>query len=171
MELSEAIRKRRSVRKFLADKDVTDDQIKQILEAAILAPSSHNSQAWRFIVVRDKGLRTRLANKASHGWFIEQVPAAIVVCADLNELAKIGERSVDTFSLQDTAAAIENMLLTMTDLGLASCWVGAFNEQITKEILDLKEGIRPVAILPVGYPAKEPKMPERKPLNDVTEWR
>lgn len=171
MELSDVIRKRRSVRKFDPAGEVRDDQIKMIIEAGILAPSSGNTQCWRFIVVRDTDLKNKLAKDVGHQPFISEAPVVIVVCADLERSAKYGERGVNTYSLQDTAAAIENMLLTITDLGLASCWIGAFDEDAAAKFLGLSKHIRPVAMLPVGRAADTPKMPRRKPIDDVSEWR
>lgn len=171
MELSEVIKKRRSIRKFDSTRDVTDDQIKTILEAAILAPSSGNTQCGRYIVVRDKGLKERLSTEAGHQPFIREVPVVIIVCADLEASAAYGERGINTYSLQDTAAAIQNMLLMTTDIGLASCWVGAFDEDGAKRVLNLPKNLRPVAMLPIGYTTKSPRMPERRPIEEVVEWR
>lgn len=171
MELSDVIKKRRSVRRFNSGKNVTDEQIKNILNAGILAPSSGNTQCWHFIVVRDKDLKSRLSTDAGHQGFIREVPVVIVVCTDLKVSASYGSRGVDTYSLQDTAAAIQNMLLTITDMGLATCWVGAFDEGGAANILNLPEGLRPIAMLPIGHPAETPSMPRRKPVEAVTEWR
>lgn len=171
MELSKVIKKRRSVRLYDISKDVSDEQIKQILDAAIHAPSSGNTQCWHFVVVRDGHLKEKLSTKAGHQEFLAEVPIVLVVCADITCCAKYGERGVETYSLQDTAAAVQNILLTVTDMGLASCWVGAFEEDNAAKILDLKDGIRPLAMLPIGYAAENPEMPFRKSIDDVTEWK
>lgn len=171
MELYEVIKKRRSVRRFDIKKNVTEEQIKKILEAAILAPSSGNTQCWHFVVVRNEKLKERLSKDAGHQPFIAEVPVVIVVCADHERSSLYGERGVVTYSLQDTAAAIQNILLTVTDMGLAACWIGSFDESGASEILDLPKSIRPLAMLPIGYPAESPSMPKRKPLESVTEWK
>lgn len=171
MELSDAIKTRRSIRKFDPAKDVTNDQIRKILEAGILAPSSGNTQCWRFIVIRDKKTRSRLSTDAGHQSFIKEVPVVVIVCADLNASAAYGSRGIETYSLQDTAAAIQNMLLTITEMGLAACWVGAFNEDGASQVLGLPKDLRPLAMLPIGYPAESPKMPRRKSIEEVTDWR
>lgn len=173
MDLFDAISKRRSIRQFKVDGVVDEASVLKILEAAFLAPSAGNGQSWRFEVVRDKELKRRLATEAGHQHFIEQVPVAIVVCIDLDLAAKkYGERGRNTYGLQDTAAAVENMLLAVTALGLGSCWVGAFDESIAAKILDLPSNIRPVAILPIGVP-NEPavRVPPRKRLQDVVRFR
>jgi len=171
MELSDVIKKRRSVRRFDPSGEVTDEQIKNIISAGIFAPSSGNTQCWRFIVVRDADIKNRLSREAGHQRFISDSPVVIVVCADLGRSAAYGERGINTYSLQDTAAAIENMLLTITDIGLASCWVGAFDEAVAAKLLNLPKHIRPVAMLPIGRAAEEPKMPHRRPIDEVTDWR
>lgn len=170
MELFEAISKRRSVRQFDPNVSVGDEIIRKILDAAIAAPSAGNGQSWRFFVVRDKETKHRLAFEAGHQLFIDQAPVAIVVCADL-DLAeeKYGERGRKTYSLQETAAAIENMLLAVTAFGLGACWVGAFNEQIAAEILGLAGHMRPLAIIPIGKPtAPSNRVPPRRKIEEVT---
>lgn len=169
MDFWELIKKRRSIRKFDPGKPVTDEQINKILEAAIWAPSAGNTQCWRFFVVRDTEVKDQLAVRAGHQPFINDAPVAIVVCADLNHIGKsYGGRGRDTFALQDTAAAIQNMLLAITDLGLSSCWVGAFDEGRAANILKLENGIRPLVILPVAYPLDNPNPPRRKSVDEVT---
>jgi nitroreductase len=95
----------------------------------------------------------------------------VVVCADLDHIGQsYGSRGRETYSLQDTAAATMNMLLTITDLGLASCWIGAFDEDKAAKLLRLEGGIRPVAMLPIGYSSDDPAPPKRKPLAQVVSY-
>lgn len=173
MDLLEAITRRRSVRKFNPAHPVDEATVQRILEAAIAAPSAGNGQSWRFFVVRDKEIKHRLAYEAGHQLFIEQAPVVIVVCSDLEKAEeRYGERGSKTYSLQETAAAIENMLLTITSLGLGSCWVGAFNEPIAAEILGLSKNLRPLAILPIGEPAEHSnRVPPRLKIEEVTTYR
>jgi nitroreductase len=173
MDLFEAIASRRSVRQFRTDAAVSDEAVQTIIEAGTLAPSAGNEQSWRFIVVRDVDLKRRLATEAGHQAFIQQAPVAIVVAADMRRAGeKYGERGRLTYAIQETAAAIENMLLAICALGLGSCWVGAFDETKAAQILDLPSNLRPVAILPVGV-AVEPKgaAPARRRMADVCEFR
>lgn len=172
MDIFDAIAKRRSIRKFDGTKPVDEEVVRKILEAGIQAPSAGNGQSWRFVVVRDKSLKHRLAFEAGHQQFIDEAPVAIVVCSDL-ELAEhhYGERGRKTYSIQETAAAIENMLLAVTALGFGSCWVGAFNESVAKEILDLPKNLRPLAILPIGVPATTPtRATPRRKVEEVTRF-
>lgn len=170
MDLFEAISKRRSIRQFCSDHPVDDATVQRILESAIAAPSAGNGQPWRFFVVRDPALKRQLAFEAGHQRFIDQAPVAIVVCVDLDKAEEgYGERGRKTYALQDTAAAIQNMLLTITALGLGSCWVGAFNESVAAELLKLPGNVRPLAILPVGLPAEPAhRIPPRLKIEEVT---
>jgi nitroreductase len=173
MDIFEAISKRRSIRKFHPDKPVDEATVKKILEAAIAAPSAGNGQNWRFYVVRDPELRHRLAFEAGHQLFIEQAPVVIVVCSDLERAEeKYGERGMKTYAIQETAAAIENILLSVTSLGLGACWVGAFSESVAAEILGLPQNIRPLAMVPIGLPAEPAlRVPPRMKLEDIVTYK
>lgn len=168
MNLLQLIKTRRSVRKYDPTKPVTEEQINQILEAAIWAPNAGNTQCWRFYVVRNPQVKEDLATRAGHQPFAANAPVLIVVCADLNQIGeKYGERGRETYALQDTAAAIQNMQLAITDLGLASCWIGSFDEARAAEILNLPAGVRPLSLLPIGYAADQPKPPARRTVEEV----
>ena len=153
METFECILKRRSIRHFL-DKEVEDEDIKKILEAAMAAPSAINKQPWEFYVIKNKDLMAKL--KSTSPYFDKNSPLIIVVCGN-----RTGETSKFTndFWIQDCSAAIENMLLTATDLGLGSLWCGVYPryDRYTKvrEILKLDRSIIPLGIIHFGYPEKE----------------
>ncbi|MFH1874743.1 MAG: nitroreductase family protein [Pseudomonadota bacterium] len=171
MELMELIKTRRSIRKFNPDIAVDEATVNKILEAGIWAPSAGNTQCWRFLVVRDKQIKKRLASEAGHQPFIASAPVVIVVCADLGHMQRsYGERGLSTYSLQDTAAAIENMLLTITELKLGCCWIGAFKEEEATKILNLPAAFRPIAILPIGMPAETPAPTPRRKIEEVTTY-
>ena len=156
MELREAIEKRRSVRSFI-DRDVKIDDIVEILEYANLAPSAGNLQARDFVVVRDDRLRKSLAKAALDQAFVSEAPIDIVVCANLRRISPYGARGINLYCIQDSAASIEHILLLALEYGLSTCWVGAFDERRVSKILDLPNYIRPVAIIPIGYPRHIPK--------------
>lgn len=171
MDVGEAIRERRSVRKYTGD-PVTDDEVQGILAAAIAAPSAGNAQPWRFIVVRDRGLREGLVQAAHGQRFLAEAPVVIVVCADLSRARRAyGDRGVTLYCLQDTAAAVQNMLLAATARGLGTCWVGAFDEAQASEVLKLPVGMRPVAMIPVGRFRELPQARDRRPLSEVADHR
>lgn len=154
MELTEAIRKRRSIRRFKSD-PIEDKIIERIIELGNMAPSAGNLQPRDFIIVTDKDQRFALAQAALNQTFIYDAPVVVVVCANYERAASYGSRGRDLYCIQDSAAAIENMLLSIVDFGLASCWVGAFNEKKVSQILTLPPHVRPVALLPIGHPAEE----------------
>ncbi|MEM3526247.1 MAG: nitroreductase family protein [Candidatus Jordarchaeaceae archaeon] len=170
MDVFEAINKRRSTRRYKSE-NVSDEQVKKLLEAAIMAPSGGNMQPWDFIVVRDEQQKKALARAALGQMFIATAPVVIVVCANKPRTARrYGDRGVTLYSIQDTAAATENILLAATAMGLAGCWVGAFDDDAVSKVLGLPNYVRPVVILPIGVPDEFPRMPPRIPLNDVTHY-
>lgn len=150
MELVEAIKARRSIRKFHS-KDVEDNLIKEIIELGNLAPSAGNLQPRDFVIVRKQDTKEKLANAALDQRFIADAPVVVVVCANMERTAHYGRRGIELYCIQDSAAAIENMLLAVVDFGLSCCWVGAFDENAVFKILGLPEDVRPVALLPIGY--------------------
>jgi nitroreductase len=172
MDFDKVLENRKCIRRFNLDKKVTKEQIEKILQAAILAPSAGNIQPWHFVVVKNDGIKLRLTEAALGQSFIMQAPVVIVVCIDLERAEwKYGPRGVDLYSIQATAAACENMFLEVTNLGLGACWVGAFDEKEVRNILKLDENFRPVALLPIGYSAESPISPERRPIDEVTEYK
>ncbi|MCD6421737.1 nitroreductase family protein [bacterium] len=167
MEFSEVLKNRFSCRSFLPRK-VPRKYLRKILKAGTLAPSAGNTQDWRFCVVEDEKLKEKLAEASLGQDFLKEASAVIVVCSDLREIAeRYGERGRNLYAYQDTAAAIENMLLQATDLGLATCWVGAFAEDKVKQILGLLPEVQPVALIAVGYPKEKPLGKFRKKLSEV----
>jgi nitroreductase len=166
MELSEAIKKRRSIRAF-KKRDVPKEIIEKLIDAANWAPSAGNIQPWEFVIIRKQDIKEDLV-KAADQAFVEEAPVVIVVCANEKRSSMgYGVRGKTLYCIQDTAAAIQNILLTAHSLGLGSCWIGAFNEDKTKKAVNAPEGIRPVAIIPVGYADETPSQRSRRPLNQI----
>jgi nitroreductase len=150
MELIEAIKTRRSIRRF--DKRPVDDKvIHEIIELGNLAPSAGNLQPRDFIIVKKQEIKEQLAHAALDQRFVAEAPVVVVVCTNLKRTAHYGSRGRELYSIQDSAAAIENMLLAIVDKGLSCCWVGAFDEQSASQVLSLPSQVRPVAMLPIGY--------------------
>jgi len=170
MDVFEAIKTRRSIRAFTRQ-DVSKEAVTKLLDAARRAPSAGNIQPWEFIVVRDPEIKKQLSIAASDQTFIEEAPVVIVVCANLILSARgYGVRGSRLYCLQDTAAAIQNMLLAACALGLAACWVGAFHEEEARKVLNIPSGVRPIAIIPVGYPAETPEARWKRPLSEVVHY-
>jgi nitroreductase len=163
-----AIFERRSVRSF-THQEVPLATVTRLLEAAAAAPSAGNVQPWKFFVVEDADTRKELARAALNQAWMADAPVVIVVCADLARAEKTyGERGRTLYALQDTAAAAQNILLGATALGLGTCWVGAFNERMVAAVFDLEtQLLRPVAMIPLGHPAKTAKAPARRPAEDI----
>ncbi|UCD13519.1 MAG: nitroreductase family protein [Thermoplasmatales archaeon] len=151
MDVKEAIQKRQSVRSFLGKK-LSLEVIHEIIKYAHLAPSAGNLQARDFIIVDDEEQKRRLSRASLNQMFIAEAPVNIVVCANLNRVSPYGIRGEELYCIQDSAAAVEHILLLAVDNGLGACWVGAFNENEVSNILELPQHIRPVAIIPIGYP-------------------
>jgi len=160
---------RRSIRGFQADIPVTQEQIDKILEAAQAAPSGGNRQPWHFYVIRRKEMILDIKEKACDQTSYASAPLVIAVCIDATRFSeRYGERGQSLYAIQDTAAAIQNMLLCAAELGLGTCWCGAFDENAVRELLSLPETKRPVALIPVGAPAMEPVEFRRRPVADIT---
>lgn len=156
MEFWDVIQTRRSVRQFRQDKPVKEAQVQKLLEAAIRAPSAGNRQPWHFYVIWSQDVKDHLAAAAFDQAFVAEAPVVIVVCADAaRSSARYGSRGRDLYCIQDTAIAATHILLAAVDMGLGACWVGAFDEEQAAAALRLPAVLRPVAIVPMGYPAKE----------------
>ena len=170
MDVLEAIRGRRSVRAFKSQ-DVSQELVEELVDAARWAPSAGNIQPWEFIIVRRPEVKRGLAEAALHQTFVEEAPVVIVVCADESHSSQgYGVRGKTLYCIQDTAAAVQNIHLAAYSLGLGTCWVGAFREEEAREILKVPRGIRPVAMIPVGYPAEAPPPRSRRPTNKIVHY-
>ncbi len=171
MNIHDVIKNRRSVREFV-DREIPGEAVDLLVEALRWAPSAGNLQSRKFYFVFNEDLRNRLVQAGfKHDFvsFIARAPLVIVACADHHIASQYGERGKNLYCIQDTAASIQNMLLAAQALGLGTCWVGAFREDRVSEILGLPDNLRPVALIPVGYPGKIPNVPERRPKSDAVE--
>lgn len=146
MDVLEAIRDRRSIRRYHR-KDVPDEKLMQVLEAGRWAPSAHNSQPRKFIVVKNEKVRRELAQIATYGSFLAEAPVAIAVVID---------PSSSNHPVEDGAAATQNMLLAAHAIGLGSCWIGAYGsgyEDRAKQILGVSGDKRLLSLISLGYAA------------------
>ena len=170
MDVLEAIKGRRSIRAF-KNQGVPAEIVEELIDAARWAPSAGNIQPWEFIIVRKPRIKRRLVETALGQMFIEEAPVVIVVCADEERSSQgYGVRGKTLYCIQDTAAAMQNIHLTAYSLGLGTCWVGAFREEETRKILKIPRGMRPVAIIPVGYPAESPTARMRKSTSQIVHY-
>lgn len=161
--MAEAIRKRRSIRKYLPRK-IENDKLDRVLEAGRLAPSARNLQEWKFIVVRDDGRRKRLAEAAKGQTFVGEAPVVIAACATITDYVMTCGQL--TYPI-DLAIAVEHMVLAAAAEGLGTCWIGAFYEEEVKKVLSIPPEIRVVALLPMGYPDESPAPRPRKEMDEI----
>jgi len=195
LNLLNIIKNRRSVKEY-SSKEVSKEVLFRILEAVRWAPSAHNAQPWRFIVIRDSALKQRLAEDMASRWnqdmskngvpkehreslikaSVERfgnAPVVIVACLtmeDMDEYPDDRRKKIEyVMAVQSVAAAIENMLLAAHGEGLGSCWFCAplFCPDIVRKTLKIPKHVDPQALITLGYPANKPNPPPRKPLEDV----
>ncbi len=170
MDVMKAVKERRSIRHFLK-KDIPDEIIDKLIEALIWAPSAGNLQSRKFYFVKDAKLKQEIARAAFGQSFIAEAPLTIVACTDNKISKRYGDRGAHLYSIQDVSASIMNLMLVAHELGLGTVWVGAFDEWQVFEILKMPDNLRPVAIVPVGYPARIPSPTPRVSKKEAVEFR
>lgn len=166
MDILAAVKGRRSIRRF-RNTPLPAHFLGTLEESLLEAPSAGNLQSRRFYFVFREEIRKRLAEAGYRQDFIGEAPLAVVCCADLRIANQYGERGRSLYCLQDVAASIQNLMLVAYSLGLGTAWVGAFDEKGVSRILNLPAHLRPVAIVPVGYPEEKPPRPGRVPREDA----
>jgi nitroreductase len=148
MNVIDAIKTRKSVREY-AETPIEEETLRAVLDAGRLAPSASNRQEWRFIVVRDEATRKQLAAAANGQTFVGEAPAIIVACAESTDhIMPCGQPSYPI----DVAITLDHIALAAVELGLGTCWIGAFDENQVKRILNVPRGVRVVELMPIGYP-------------------
>jgi nitroreductase len=162
-DFSSVIRNRRSVRVFKPD-DIPDELIKEAINIARWAPSGANRQPWRFIVIKDPTTKKMLCEAAKAAFFqinlhVYEAPVLIVVCSNSKASA---------WHLYDTTNATMCLLLALEYLSLGSCWVGLFNKEKVKEILQIPKKWEVIALIPIGYPKETPSTPPRMDVEKIT---
>jgi len=151
--MHEIFKKRHSVRSF-QDREVEPEKLEEILEALESAPSAGNLKARELIVVRDEETKKKLAKAALGQDFVAQAPIVLVFFAvPWRSAEKYGQRGENLYALQDATIAASFAWLQAVALNLSACWVGAFDEEEVKEILNIKDDWQPICIMPLGYKA------------------
>ena len=166
MDIYEAIKTRRSVRSY-RDKEVDQATLDKILEAGRLAPSAHNSQDYKFVVVRDAGKRKALAKAASEQRFIAEAP--LIIAAVSLKPESLMDCGVPAYAV-DLAIAFDHITLAAAAEGLGTCWIGSFSQEEVKDILEVPEQYKVVALLSLGTPYDEPGVKSRKTLKDLVRY-
>jgi nitroreductase len=159
MNVYEAVRTRKSVRSFSA-RAVEPEKITRMLEAARLAPSAKNLQEWRFVVVTDAQVISRVTAEAAGAYsFAAEAPVLIVVCAVTDKgLMSCGHSRYAV----DCAAAVDHLMLAAVEEGLGTCWIGGFQQKPVKQQLNIPEEVEVFALLPVGYPSDPAPVQKRR---------
>ena len=166
MEYYEVIRQRRSMRAY-QDREIEEDKLKRILEAARMAPSAANAQPWRFIAIRKKEVKEELKAAYSRSWFWT-APVLICACGIISEAWKRSDGKV--YLDVDIAIAMDHLILAATAEKLGTCWIGAFDPVEVKRILNLAPEIEPIVLTPIGYPAESPEPKPRKAWEEVISY-
>ena len=166
----EIIRTRRAVRKF-KNKKIPDEALRKILESAIWAPTGSNEQAWYFVIIRNKKLIEKV-KAVTPGMLAEENPDVIIVaCRDKKRAYEVADViGRDIISPLDVAMAVQNMLLTAWEMGIASCPKGSIDKEALKIVLKLPDYLEPVLIVTFGYPAEIPPSPPRRKLEEVVKY-
>jgi nitroreductase len=163
MKVMDAIRTRRSVRKYL-NKPIPNEVMREMEDALRLAPSACNFQPWRFILVTDADLRQKVARAANGQMWMADAPVTIVGIGfpDMAYKKMGGSRTAIDI---DLAIAIDHLTLAAVAQGLGTCWIGAFDEAKVKDLLAIPADARIVALTPLGYPASKRLNHPVEPLN------
>jgi len=166
MDFFKLAKERRSIRAYKPDK-ISDSDFKKILETANLAPSAGNLQSYEIFVIRDKEKKEQLVKAAGGQAFIAQAPVVLVFCASPYRSAlKYGKRGLELYAIQDATMSAAFAMLAAADLGIGSVWVGAFEEEVL-DVLENPRNLKPVAIIPIGYPNEAPLPHARKRLSEM----
>lgn len=152
MKVTDAITKRRSIRAYHG-KEISKREIQSLLEAAFMAPSAGDVHPYEVVVVVQQAKRMGLAKACHNEEFISEAPVDFVFL--VNEVAALdsyGNRGIRLYSLLDVGVAVENLMLKATEMGLGTCWIGAFDEQQVREAISAPDACRPVTIVTLGHP-------------------
>ncbi len=168
----ETVRRRHSVRKYQTDMAVEAEKLNAILEMACAAPSAGDLQAYKMIVCTTTADRKALSDAAHGQTFVAEAPVCVVFCADPARSAeKYGARGSTLYSVQDATIAATYAQLAVVAAGMASAWVGSFDEAQVRTALDIETELTPVALLAIGYPAELPEPTPRRPLAEIIRSR
>lgn len=163
MDFYSVIKKRRSTRNY-EDRAVEEDKLKRVLDAARIAPSAANVQPWRFMVVKSKEVKEKLRSAYDREWFWR---APVIICACGVKREAWRRRDGKSYLEVDVTIAMDHLILAATAEGLGTCWIANFDPDEVKRILDLPDGMEPIVLTPLGYPASSPGPTSRKSLDEI----
>lgn len=168
MDLDKAIDSRHSVRDF-STKKVKWEKVIEAIDAAGKAPQAGNIHNMTYIIIEKQETRNYLAKHAQQNW-IADAGIVIVVCSEDRNLESLYNDRGKIYARQQAGAAIQNLLLKITDLGLSACWVGAYHEEMIKQMLKIPGHITVEAIIPIGYPSTKPRKVKKTELQNLIRW-
>lgn len=168
MSIMKVMWDRRSIRRYKKD-SIPEDVLLRVLEAARIAPSGSNRQPWKFIIVKDNTLKEKLARASAKQFFMAEAPVIIVGCGFPDNSYPHMGRYMKSWPV-DVTIALEHLILQAQEEGLGTCWIGAFEEEEVKSILNIPEDVRVLALTPLGYPAETPKFRGRKSLEEIISY-
>lgn len=170
MAFIDLAKQRYSSRKYL-DKPVEREILLKVLEAGRVAPSAKNKQPWHFVIITQDESLKKIRECYQREW-LQTAKCIIVVCGDHREAWRRADGKIHTDI--DVAIAIDHITLAATDIGLSTCWICKFDVLKCAEIMELPEGVEPIALIPIGYPADETDANRhdqlRKPLDEIVHW-
>ena len=166
MDFFDLIEQRYSVRGYRTD-PVEDEVLQKLLEAARLAPTAANRQPFQLIVIRTASREAELRRVYDREWFVQ---APVVVCACALPSAAWVRRDDMNYSDVDVTIVMDHLILAATELGLGTCWIGAFDPAAAREVLGLPDGVEPIAFTPLGYPSDKPRPKKRKALSELIRY-
>lgn len=166
MNFSELVTKRYSVRAYKPD-PVEEEKLQQVLEAARMAPTAVNLQPFQIIVIHTAGREAELSRIYGRDWFTQ---APLIICACGVPTRGWTREDGKCYTDVDVAIVVDHMTLAAADVGLGTCWIGAFDPVAAREVLGLPDDVEPIAFMPLGYPADHLRTKKRKPLSELVRY-
>ena len=168
MSVLKVIMDRRSIRRYLPG-PIPEEVILRVLDAARFSPSGKNLQPWKFILVQEETLKQRLVEASVRQSFIAEAPIVVVACGFPDRCYSRMGNYMKSWPV-DVAIALEHLILQAQEEGLGTCWIGAFEEEEVKSILNIPDGVRVLALTPLGYPDEKPVSRGRKSLEEIMSY-
>lgn len=165
MNIMESINLRQSIRNY-ETKPISDEDLKEVLEAGRLAPSARNAQAWKFIAVTDPKVNMELRPACHNQNMVGEAPVTIAICSNNTADMTCGHSKATV----DCSIALSFMMLRAVELGLSTCWLGHFDQDMVKSVLNIPDDYTVVAMTPLGYAANTPTKTPRKPLDEIVSY-
>lgn len=168
MEFDEVIEKRKSVRSFKSKRPDWRNIIEAV-DSACKGPFADGSNNLRFLIIEESDKINKIAEFANQTW-INEAPVLVVVCSDDTNLENMHGDRGRVYSRQQAGSAVASFLLKLTDLGISSCWVGSFTDELIKQLLKIPSHIQLEALIPIGYESKKEKKKKKKDLEHALFW-